>query len=113
MEISRVQYDSPTRRPLQPFPERQWVELTNPTRERSTSRAGLSRRVRAHLHRRRFHLNGRATVRSTPRGPRPRTDLFQTAAPTVNNDRDITATLRNDRGRFVDDHSGGRHGGRH
>ncbi|WP_345045506.1 lamin tail domain-containing protein [Streptomyces sannanensis] len=116
VEISRVQYDSPGRddrsnRSL----NGEWVELTNTTRERINLKGWTLSDESGHTYTvGRFHLNGRATVRiHTGEGRDTRTDLFQDRRAYVwNNDRD-TATLRNDRGRFVDDHSWGRHGGRH
>ncbi|MFI2127143.1 lamin tail domain-containing protein [Streptomyces sp. NPDC020299] len=56
-----------------------------------------------------YRLEGRSTVRvHTGEGRDSHTDLYQDRCRYVwNNDHD-TATLRNDRGRFVDDYSWGR-----
>ena len=57
-------------------------------------------------------LNGRATVRiHTGVGRDTRTDPYQDRYPYVWNNRADTATLRNDRGRFIDDYAWGRHRG--
>ncbi|MFF9218865.1 lamin tail domain-containing protein [Streptomyces viridosporus] len=57
-------------------------------------------------------LNGRATVRiHTGVGRDTRTDLYQDRYHYVWDNRADTATLRNDRGRFIDDYTWGRHRG--
>ncbi|MER5584624.1 lamin tail domain-containing protein [Streptomyces asoensis] len=117
VEISAVQADSPGRddrsnRSL----NREWVELTNTTRNAVNldgwtleDESGKTYTFDD------FRLAGRATVRiHTGVGRDTRTDLYQDRRAYVwNNDRD-TATLRNDRGRLVDEESWGhrRHHGR-
>ncbi|MEU5242615.1 lamin tail domain-containing protein [Streptomyces asoensis] len=117
VEISAVQYDSPGRddrsnRSL----NREWVELTNTTRNTVNLDGWTLEDESGHRYTfRDYRLAGRATVRiHTGVGRDTRTDLYQDRRAYVwNNDRD-TATLRNDRGRFVDDESWGhRRGGRH
>ncbi|WP_327348977.1 lamin tail domain-containing protein [Streptomyces europaeiscabiei] len=111
VEISAVQYDSPGRddrsnRSL----NKEWVELTNTTR-RTVNLDGwtlqdASGRTYTFDH---YRLAGRATVRiHTGEGRDTRTDLFQDRRHYVWDNRSDTATLRNDRGRFVDDESWGR-----
>ncbi|MDR6980958.1 hypothetical protein J2X68_007700 [Streptomyces sp. 3330] len=117
VEISKVQYDSPGRddrsnRSL----NKEWVELTNNTR-RSVNLDGWTLKDESgHTYTfDHYRLAGRATVRiHTGEGRDTRTDLYQDRRAYVwNNDHD-TATLRNDRGRLVDDESWGhRRGGRH
>ncbi|GGQ97865.1 lamin tail domain-containing protein [Streptomyces asoensis] len=117
VEISAVQYDSPGRddrsnRSL----NKEWVELTNTTRNAVNldgwtleDESGKTYTFGD------YRLAGRATVRiHTGVGRDTRTDLYQDRRAYVwNNDRD-TATLRNDRGRFIDDESWGhRRGGHH
>ncbi|MDQ1024817.1 hypothetical protein QF035_002399 [Streptomyces umbrinus] len=64
-----------------------------------------------------YRLDGRATVRIyTGRGRDTDTDLYQDRRHYVWDNRSDTATLRNDRGRFIDDESWGgchRGGNRH
>ncbi|MFG3552690.1 lamin tail domain-containing protein [Streptomyces sp. NPDC047725] len=89
----------------------EWVEITNNTR-RAVDLAGWTLRDEAGP-RYTFHgyrIEGRSTVRiHTGQGRDTRTDVYQDRRDYVwNNDSD-TATLRNDRGRFVDDESWGRH----
>ncbi|MFI2415783.1 lamin tail domain-containing protein [Streptomyces sp. NPDC018947] len=116
VEISDVQYDSPGRddrsnRSL----NAEWVEITNNTR-RAVDLDGWTLRDEAG-HRYTFHdyrLEGRSTVRvHTGRGHDTRTDVYQDRRTYVWNNNSETATLRNDRGRFIDSESWGhRHGGR-
>jgi hypothetical protein len=116
VEISDVQYNSPGRddrsnRSL----NKEWVEITNNSR-RSVNLDGWTLRDEDG-HRYTFdhyRLAGRSTVRvHTGRGRD--TDVYQDRRNYVWDNRSDTATLRNDRGRFVDDESWGRnrHGGRH
>ncbi|MFJ4693978.1 lamin tail domain-containing protein [Streptomyces sp. NPDC088766] len=123
VEISDVQYDAPggrddrSNRSL----NREWVELTNTTRHavnldgwRLSNRDG---RVYTFDD---YRLAPRATVRiHTGEGRDTRTDLFQDRRREMWDNRADTATLRNDRNRFVDAESWGgrydrddrRHGG--
>ncbi|MEV7797415.1 lamin tail domain-containing protein [Streptomyces sp. NPDC087512] len=112
VEISDVQYNSPGRddrsnRSL----NAEWVEITNNTR-RAVDLDGWTLRDEDG-HRYTFdgyRLEGRSTVRvHTGQGRDTRTDVYQGRRHYVwNNDSD-TATLRNERGRFIDDESWGRH----
>ncbi|MFF9060016.1 lamin tail domain-containing protein [Streptomyces sp. NPDC101213] len=114
VEISAVQYDAPggrddrSNRSL----NREWVELTNTTRHavnldgwRLSNRDG---RTYTFDH---YRLAPRATVRiHTGEGRDTRSDLFQDRRREMWDNRSDTATLRNDRNRFVDAESwGGRH----
>ncbi|MPY33530.1 lamin tail domain-containing protein [Streptomyces adustus] len=118
VEISAVQYDSPGRddrsnRSL----NQEWVELTNTTRHAVSLDGWTLKDESGHAYTfDGYRLAGRATVRvHTGEGRDTRSDLYQDRRAYVwNNDRD-TATLRNDRGRFVDDESWGygRRGHRH
>ncbi|MCX4704334.1 lamin tail domain-containing protein [Streptomyces sp. NBC_01373] len=110
VEISSVQYDSPGRdnrsnRSL----NKEWVELSNASRYSVnldgwtlTDEDGRTYTFDG------YRLDGRATVRiHTGEGRDTRTDLFQDRRHYVwDNDSD-TATLRNHRGRFIDDASWG------
>ena len=118
VQISAVQYDSPGRddrsnRSL----NREWVEVTN-TGRRAVNLDGWT------LHDEDGHkftfdhyrLDGRSTVRiHTGEGRDSRSDLFQDRRNYVWDNRSDTATVRNDRGRFIDDASWGhhRHGSHH
>ncbi|MFF9819862.1 lamin tail domain-containing protein [Streptomyces sp. NPDC014006] len=115
--ISAVQYDSPGRddrsnRSL----NAEWVEITNSTRRAVNLDGWTLSDEDGHTYT--FHhyrLDGRSTVRvHTGEGRDARHDVFQDRRNYVwNNDRD-TATLRNDRGRFIDDYSWGpQHRGGH
>ncbi|WP_443041954.1 lamin tail domain-containing protein [Streptomyces sp. B21-106] len=117
VKISAVQYDSPgrddhSRRAL----NAEWVELTNTTRNAVNLDGWSLKDESGHTYTfDHYRLTGRATVRiHTGEGRDTRTDLYQDRRAYVwNNDHD-TATLRNDRRRFIDDESWGRHrGGRH
>jgi hypothetical protein len=117
VEISAVQYDSPGRddrsnRSL----NSEWVELTNTSRSAVNLDGWVLRDESGHRYTfDHYRLAGRATVRvHTGVGRDTRTDLYQDRRAYVwNNDHD-TATLRDDRGRFIDDESWGhRRGGRH
>ncbi|WP_327731300.1 lamin tail domain-containing protein [Streptomyces sp. NBC_00487] len=110
VEISAVQYDSPGRddrsnRSL----NREWVELTNTTR-RAVNLDGWtledeSGRTYTFDH---YRLAGRATVRiHTGEGRDTHTDLYQDRRHYVWDNHSDTATLRNHRGRFIDDESWG------
>ncbi|MFC9686087.1 lamin tail domain-containing protein [Streptomyces sp. NPDC056948] len=118
VEISDVQYDSPGRddrsnRSL----NREWVEVTN-TGRRSVNLDDWTLqdedgRTYTFDH---YRLEGRATVRiHTGHGRDTDTDLYQDRRHYVWDNRSDTATLRNDRGRFIDDESWGHHhgGGHH
>ncbi|MEU3611560.1 lamin tail domain-containing protein [Streptomyces sp. NPDC006872] len=115
VKISDVQYDSPGRddrsnRSL----NKEWVELTNTTRQSVNLDGWTLEDESGHTYTfDNYRLAGRATVRiHTGDGRDTRTDLYQDSRRYVwNNDHD-TATLRNDRGRFVDDESWGHHRGR-
>ncbi|MER5720388.1 lamin tail domain-containing protein [Streptomyces sp. NPDC002132] len=112
VEISAVQYDSPGRddrsnRSL----NKEWVELTNTTRHAVNLDGWTLKDRQGHTYTfDHYRLAGRATVRiHTGEGRDTRTDLYQDRRHYVwNNDRD-TATLRNDRGRFIDDYAWGGH----
>ncbi|WP_078615391.1 lamin tail domain-containing protein [Streptomyces sp. NRRL S-475] len=61
-----------------------------------------------------YRLGGRSTARvHTGEGRDSRSDLFQDRRTYVWDNRSDTATLRNDRGRFIDDESWGHHRHRH
>lgn len=106
--ISAVQYDSPGRddrsnRSL----NKEWVDVTNNGRKSVNLDDWTLSDESGHSYT--FHhyrLDGRATVRiHTGQGRDSHTDLYQDRRAYVwNNDHD-TATLRNDRDRFVDDYS--------
>nr|WP_307671957.1 lamin tail domain-containing protein [Streptomyces sp. V4I2] len=110
VQISDVQYDSPGRddrsnRSL----NREWVEVTN-TARRSVNLDGwtLSDEDGHTYTFDSYRLAGRATVRiHTGEGRDTRTDLFQDRRNYVWDNRSDTATLRNDRDRFVDEASWG------
>ncbi|MFJ8110332.1 lamin tail domain-containing protein [Streptomyces sp. NPDC096132] len=116
VEISAVQYDAPGRfdrsnRSL----NKEWVELTNNTRH-TVNLDGwtLSNEDGDTYTFRHYRLEARSTVRvHTGEGRDSRGDVYQDRRREVWDDRHDTATLRNDRGRFVDDESWGfrRHGG--
>ncbi|MEU5524889.1 lamin tail domain-containing protein [Streptomyces sp. NPDC047860] len=110
VQISDVQYDSPGRddrsnRSL----NREWVEITNNTR-RAVNLDGWTLQDedgRTYTFDD-YRLRGRATVRiHTGVGRDTRTDLFQDRRHYVWDNHSDTATLRNDRGRFIDDESWG------
>ncbi|MFJ4980451.1 lamin tail domain-containing protein [Streptomyces coeruleorubidus] len=112
VKITAVQYDSPGRddrsnRSL----NREWVEITN-TARRSVNLDGWTLqdedgRTYTFDH---YRLEGRATVRiHTGIGRDTDTDLYQDRRHYVWDNHSDTATLRNDRGRFIDDESWGHH----
>ncbi|MEU3613948.1 lamin tail domain-containing protein [Streptomyces sp. NPDC006872] len=117
VEISAVQYDAPGRddrsgRSL----NKEWVELTNTTRHEINLHGWtLSDESGETYTFRRYRLAPRATVRiHTGEGRDTRSDLFQDRRREVWGNRADTATLRNDRDRFVDEESWGHdrhHGG--
>ncbi|WP_435279933.1 lamin tail domain-containing protein [Streptomyces sp. 1222.5] len=116
--ISDVQYDSPGRddrsnRSL----NREWVDVTNSTRRAVNLDGWTLEDEDGHSYTfDHFRLDGRATVRvHTGVGRDTRTDVFQDRRAYVSDNRSDTATLRNDRDRFVDEVSWGhhRHGGDH
>jgi len=124
VEISKAQYDSPGRddqsnRSL----NKEWVEITNNSR-RGVNLDGwkLSAKDGRTYTFHHYRLDGRSTVRvHTGEGRDSRKDLFQDRSDYAWDNRSDTATLRNDRGRSIDDLSWGRHhrdgghrdGGRH
>ena len=118
VKISDVQYDSPgrddrTNRSL----NREWVDITNTTR-RAVNLDGWTLededgRTYTFDH---YRLEGRATVRvHTGYGRDTDSDLYQDSRRYIWDNRSDTATLRNDRGRFIDSESWGydRHHGHH
>ncbi|MFF8478659.1 lamin tail domain-containing protein [Streptomyces sp. NPDC015414] len=112
--ISSVRYDSPGRddrsnRSL----NQEWVDITNSTRLAVNLNGWTLRDEDGHTYTfRHVRLEGRAIARVYPGvGHDTRRLLFPDRRAYVwNNDSD-TATLRNDRGRFVDNASCGRHHG--
>ncbi|MFF8478655.1 lamin tail domain-containing protein [Streptomyces sp. NPDC015414] len=114
--ISQVRYDSPGRDDRSNWSlNQEWVDITNSTRRAVNLNGWTLRDGDGHAYTFRYlRLDGRSTVRvHTGVGRDSRRDLFQDRRAYVwNNDSD-TATLRNDRGRFVDDVSWGRHGRGH
>ena len=116
VKISAVQYDAPGRydRSARSL-NKEWVELTNTTRQTVNLRGWtLSDEDGDSYTFRRFYLAPRATVRiHTGEGRDTSTDLYQDRSSEVWDNRSDTATLRNDRDRFVDEESWGndrRHG---
>jgi hypothetical protein len=116
VEISAVQYDSPgfdngSNRSL----NGEWVEITNNSRHEAdldgwtlTSEDGDTYTFD------RYHLESLATVRvHTGTGRDTGTDLYQDIRDYVWDNRSDTATLRNDRGRLVDDYTWGEVRDRH
>ncbi|MFC9282230.1 lamin tail domain-containing protein [Streptomyces collinus] len=112
--ISQVQYDSPGRDDRSNWSlNKEWVDITNSTRRAVNLDGWTLADEDGHSYTfRHVRLDGRSTVRvHTGIGRDTRTDLFQDRRAYVwNNDHD-TATLRNDRGRFVDEVSWGYHRG--
>ncbi|MPY64560.1 lamin tail domain-containing protein [Streptomyces spongiae] len=110
VKISDVQYDAPGRddnsnRSL----NKEWVEITNRSRHGVNldgwTLADEDGRTYTFRH---YRLDGRATVRvRTGEGRDSRSDLFQDRRREFWDNRSDTVTLRNDRGRFVDDFSWG------
>ncbi|WP_399893426.1 lamin tail domain-containing protein [Streptomyces sp. BBFR51] len=117
VEVSRVQYDSPGRddhsnRSL----NKEWVEITNNSRRAVNLDGWTLKAEDGRTYRfRHYRLDGRATVRvHTGKGRDARKDVYQDRRNYVWDNRSDTATLRNDRGRFVDDKSWGKkHRGGH
>jgi hypothetical protein len=118
VQISAVQYDSPGRddrsnRSL----NREWVEITNTARRAVNLDGWTLQDEDGHTYTfDHYRLEGRATVRiHTGIGRDRSTDLYQDRRHYVWDNRSDTATLRNDRGRFIDDASWGHHphGGGH
>ncbi|MEU6547041.1 lamin tail domain-containing protein [Streptomyces sp. NPDC046859] len=112
VKISDVQYDSPGRddrsnRSL----NREWVEITNNTRRTVNLDGWTLEDEDGHTYTfDHYRLEGRATVRiHTGIGRDTDSDLYQDRRHYVWDNRSDTATLRNDRGRFVDDQSWGHH----
>ncbi|MFD5777053.1 lamin tail domain-containing protein [Streptomyces fungicidicus] len=110
MQISDVQYDSPGRddrsnRSL----NREWVEITNNTRHAVNLDGWTLKDEDGRTYTfDDYRLRGRATVRiHTGVGRDTRTDLYQDRRQYVWDNHSDTATLRNDRGRFIDDESWG------
>ncbi|MFE5407026.1 lamin tail domain-containing protein [Streptomyces sp. NPDC056580] len=112
--ISSVRYDSPGRDDRSNWSlNQEWVDITNSTRRAVNLDGWTLRDEDGHTYTfRHVRLDRRSTVRvHTGVGRDSRTDLFQDRRAYVwNNDHD-TATLRNDRDRFVDDVAWGRHRG--
>ncbi|MFC9280180.1 lamin tail domain-containing protein [Streptomyces collinus] len=112
--ISQVRYDSPGRDDRSNWSlNKEWVDITNSTRRGVNLDGWTLADEDGHSYTfRHVRLDGRSTVRvHTGIGRDTRTDLFQDRRAYVwNNDHD-TATLRNDRGRFVDEVSWGHHRG--
>lgn len=112
--ISDVQYNSPghddrSNRSL----NREWVEITNNAR-RSVNLDGwtLKNKDGKTYTFEDYRLEGRTTVRiHTGRGRDTDTDLYQDSRRHVWDNRSDTATLRNDRGRYIDSDSWGHHRG--
>ncbi|MET9058275.1 MULTISPECIES: lamin tail domain-containing protein [Streptomyces] len=117
VKISAVQYDAPGRNDRSARSlNQEWVELTNTTRQTVNLNGWkLSDRDGDTYTFRNYRLAPRATVRvHTGVGRDTRTDVFQDRRREVWDNRSDTATLRTDRGRFVDSASWGRdrhHGG--
>ncbi|MFJ5779880.1 lamin tail domain-containing protein [Streptomyces sp. NPDC093094] len=116
VEISDVQYDSPGRddrsnRSL----NKEWVELTNTTRRAVNLDGWTLEDEDGHTYTfDGYRLPGRATVRiHTGQGRDTRTDLYQDRRHYVWDNRSDTATLRNDRDRFIDDESWGNNNRHH
>ncbi|MER6062373.1 lamin tail domain-containing protein [Streptomyces sp. NPDC001792] len=109
--ISGEQYDSPGRDDRSNWSlNKEWVDITNSTRRAVNLDGWTLSDEDGHTYTfRHVWLDGRATVRvHTGYGRNTRTDLYQDRWAYVwDNDGD-TATLRNDRGRFVDAVSWGR-----
>ncbi|MGA5086075.1 lamin tail domain-containing protein [Streptomyces sp. NRRL S-1314] len=116
VEISDVQYDSPGRddrsnRSL----NREWVEITNNSRHAVNLDGWTLRDEDGHRYTfDDYRLRGRSTVRvHTGTGRDTRSDVYQDRRHYIWDNRSDTATLRNDRGRYVDSNSWGqRRGGR-
>ncbi|MFJ7148710.1 lamin tail domain-containing protein [Streptomyces sp. NPDC100445] len=141
--ISGVQHPSSVRHDRSDRPlNREWVEISNESRRAVNLDGWTLSDEDGHTYTfRHYRLAGDATVRvHTGFGRDNRNDLYQDRRQSVWDDREDTATLRNDRGRLVDsvswndddrdhrdhrgdrdrgdrDHrghrDGGRHGGRH
>ncbi|WP_394365707.1 lamin tail domain-containing protein [Streptomyces sasae] len=112
--ISKVQYDSPGRddrsnRSL----NREWVDVTNTTRRSVNLDDWTLSDEAGHTYTfRHLRLEGRSTVRvHTGIGRDSATDVYQDRRAYVWNDDADTATLRNARGRLVDEVSWGHHRG--
>ncbi|WP_331724201.1 lamin tail domain-containing protein (plasmid) [Streptomyces longwoodensis] len=110
VEISAVQYNSPgpddrSNRSL----NREWVEVTNTARHAVNLDGWTLEDEDGHTYTfEDYRLAGRATVRiHTGVGRDSRTDLYQDRRNYVWDNRSDTATLRNDRGRFIDEVSWG------
>ncbi|MFC9914632.1 lamin tail domain-containing protein [Streptomyces sp. NPDC059862] len=125
VEISAVQYDSPGRddwsnRSL----NREWVEITNNSRRDVDLDGWTLQDEDGYTYVfDGYRLEGRSTVRiHTGVGRDTEADLYLDRRREVWDNRSETATLRDDRGRFVDDYAwgddrdrrrGGSHQGRH
>ncbi|MGW6546686.1 lamin tail domain-containing protein [Streptomyces massasporeus] len=90
---------------------REWVEVTNTARRAVTLDGWTLRDEDGHkLAFHHYRLDGRSTVRvHTGEGRHSRSDLLQDRRNYVWDNRVDTATVRNDRGRFIDDASWGHH----
>ncbi|MEE1752720.1 lamin tail domain-containing protein [Streptomyces sp. SP18CS02] len=112
VEISRVQADSSgrddrTNRSL----NAEWVEITNTTRHAVNLKGWTLRNEDGHRYRfNNVRLASRSSIRiHTGEGRDTRTDLYQDRHTYVWDNRSDTATLRDDRGRTVDNESWGHH----
>ncbi|GAB2938603.1 lamin tail domain-containing protein [Streptomyces heilongjiangensis] len=110
--ISEVQYDAPGRddrsnRSL----NREWVEITNTTRHGVNLDGWTLRNEDGRTYTfDDYRLRGRTTVRiHTGFGRDTASDLYQRSRHHIWGNRSDTATLRNDRGRFIDSESWGHH----
>ncbi|WP_409467385.1 lamin tail domain-containing protein [Streptomyces sp. HC307] len=116
VEISAVQYDSPgfddgSNRSL----NREWVEITNNSRREVNLDGWTLQSEDGDTYTfDRYRLEGRSTVRiHTGFGRDTDTDLYQDSRDYVWGNRSDTATLRSDRGRFIDDYTWGHDRDRH
>ncbi|WP_055716103.1 lamin tail domain-containing protein [Streptomyces torulosus] len=110
--ISEVQYDAPGRddrsnRSL----NREWVEITNTARHGVNLDGWTLENEDGRTYTfDDYRLRGRTTVRiHTGFGRDTASDLFQGSRHQIWGNRSDTATLRNDRGRFIDSESWGHH----
>ncbi|MFF1546900.1 lamin tail domain-containing protein [Streptomyces sp. NPDC058291] len=111
VEISAVQYDAPGRNDRSARSlNREWVELTNSSRHTVNLDGWTLSAERGESYTfRHYRLAPRTTVRvHTGEGRDTSTDLFQDRHREVWDNYSDTATLRDDRHRFVDDESWGR-----
>ncbi|MFD9000785.1 lamin tail domain-containing protein [Streptomyces sp. NPDC059582] len=115
VKISDVHYASPSRGDRSYGSNhslnKEWVEVTNTSRRSVDLNGWTLKNEDGHKFTfRHVRLDGRSTVRiHTGKGHDTRTDLYQDRRNYVWDDRSDTATLRNDRNRFVDDYAWGNH----